>query len=205
LGGAIFGVTGRIQVRNSTFFNNFVTRGLAGGGSADNGADAGGGIFSAENLLEITDSTFSENQSTGSGGAIVVYANYGETGFTGTTLILNNTIIAHNGAGECFFRGSFVMVHGAGNLIMNNGSGPGLFSPCPGVVSTSDPLLQPLQLNGPGKTPTMAIFPSSPAFNSADPGTSLLTDQRGVVRPQLGGFDIGAFEFRRLKHPPPPR
>ena len=205
LGGAIFSTTGRTQVRNSTFYNNYVTRGVAGGGSADNGADAGGAIFSAENLLEVTDSTFSENQSTGSGGAIVVYSNFGETGFTGTTLILNNTIIAHNGANECFFTGSFITIHGAGNLIMNNGSGTGPFSPCPGVVSTSDPLLQPLQLNGPGKTPTMAISPSSPAFNSADPGTSLSTDQRGVARPQLGGFDIGAFEFSRLKHPPLPR
>jgi hypothetical protein len=45
----------------------------------------------------------------------------------------------------------------------------------------------------------MAIFPSSPAFNSADPATSLSTDQRGVARPQLGGFDIGAFEARGFK------
>ena len=195
LGGAIFSVTGRVQVRNSTFYNNYVTRGVAGGGSAQNGGDAGGAIFSYNNFLEIIDSTFSGNQSTGSGGAIVAYSDFGESGLAGT-FILNNTIIANNGANECFFTGSMV-IHGAGNLIMNNGSGTGPFAPCHGVVSTSNPQLQPLQLNSPGNTPTMAIFPSSPAFNSADPGTSLSTDQRGVARPQLGGFDIGAFEFSR--------
>jgi hypothetical protein len=117
-------------------------------------------------------------------------------------LILNNTIIANNGANECFFTGP-IIAGGAGNLIMNNGVGTGPFSPCPGVASRSDPQLVPLQLNSPGNTPTMAIFPSSPAFNSADPATSLPIDQRGVARPQFGvarpqfgGFDIGAFEAR---------
>jgi hypothetical protein len=89
-------------------------------------------------------------------------------------------------------------VKGAGNLIMNNGSGTAPFSPCPGVVTTRDPHLQPLQLNSPGNTPTMAILPGiaadSPAANSADSQTSLPNDQRGVARPQGGRYDIGAFE-----------
>ncbi|MGA8436532.1 MAG: choice-of-anchor Q domain-containing protein, partial [Methyloceanibacter sp.] len=46
---------------------------------------------------------------------------------------------------------------------------------------------QPLQLNSPGNTPTMAILPTSPAVNKADSGSSLKTDQRGVTRPQVGG------------------
>ena len=46
LGGAIFSQCCRTQVHNSTFFNNSVTRGVAGGGLADNGADAGGAVFS---------------------------------------------------------------------------------------------------------------------------------------------------------------
>jgi hypothetical protein len=182
-------------VHNSTFFNNFVTRGAAGGGSADKGADAGGAIFSYY-TLEITDSTFSGNQSTGSGGAVVVYSDTGAP-FTSANFTLNNTIIANNGANECFFRG-IVNVESEGNLIMKNGSGTGQFSPCPGVVTTSDPQLQSLQLNSPGNTPTMAIFPSSPAFNKADPGALpiLPTDQRGIPRPQFGRPDIGAFEAR---------
>jgi hypothetical protein len=187
-------------VSNSTFFNNYVTRGVAGGGSADKGADAGGAIFSLDNSLEILNSTFSGNQSTGSGAAIVVYSDEGDEGGpmgggAPVNFILYNTLVANNGANECFFTGS-MYVKGAGNLIMNNGSGTGQFSKCPGVVATSDPQLQPLQLNSPGNTPTMAIPLTSPAVNKADPGSSLPKDQRGVTRPQGEGFDIGAFEAR---------
>jgi hypothetical protein len=197
LGGAIFSDSSELRVHNSTFYNNYVARGVAAGGSAENGGDAGGAIFAYDNWpLEITDSTFSGNQSTGSGAAIV---DYGEI-FQGVVypgganfLVLNNKIIANNGANECFFTGS-INAAGAHNLVMNNGVGTGPFSPCPGLKSRSDPQLGPLNLNSPGTTPTMAISPSSPAFNSADPATSLPTDQRGVTRPQLGGYDIGAFE-----------
>jgi hypothetical protein len=191
LGGAIFSHNSAVEVRNSTFFNNFVTRGNRGGeGSAANGADAGGAIFALGKSVEITDSTFSGNQATGSGAAIVVYRDDAPVNF-----VLNNNIIANNGAFECFFTGS-VTAKGAGNLIMQNGPGTGPFSPCPGVVTTSDPQLQSLQLNSPGNTPTMAIPATSSALDSADPNTSLSTDQRGVARPQGAGFDIGAFEAR---------
>lgn len=195
LGGAIFSDTSQLRVHNSTFFNNSVTRGVAGGGPTNtgDGASAGGAIFSYNNWpLEIIYSTFSGNQSTGSGGAIVTYA---EDPPKPPSFLLKNTIIANNGLNECFSTGR-IDVGGTRNLIMSNGSGTAQFSPCPGVVTTNDPQLGPLQLNSPGNTPTMAILPSSPAFNSADLVASLLTDQRGVARPQLGGFDIGAFEAR---------
>jgi hypothetical protein len=200
LGGAIFNHNGSVRVRNSTFYNNYVARGVAGGGSADNGGDSGGAIFSLDNLLEITNSTFSGNQSTGSGGAIVVYTDEGDAGVAGgggapVDFNLYNSIIANNGANECFYTGP-MNVQGTGNLITNNGIGTGPFSPCPGVVSTSDPQLQSLALNSPGNTKTMAILTTSPAANAADSGTSLSTDQRGVTRPQNGGYDIGAYEAR---------
>jgi len=41
----------------------------------------------------------------------------------------------------------------------------------------------------------MAIAVNSPAWNTADFGTSLGFDQRGQRRPALGGVDIGAFEL----------
>ena len=211
IAGTVSGVTingGVLQVKNSTFFNNYVARGEGGGGSAANGADAGGAIFSMGQSLEVNGSTFNGNQSTGSGAAIVAFNNieYVKSGLSfpfpptfpvdiPIAFTLNNTIIAHNGANECFFFGTgTINPKGAGNLIMQNGSGQ--FSPCPGVVTTDDPQLQPLQLNSPGNTPTMAIPLASPALDKADPTTSLLlsTDQRGVMRPQGAGFDIGAFE-----------
>ena len=190
LGGAIFNDFGIVRIENCTFANNYVTRGLGGNagkpGGADNGADAGGAIFSYGRSLDIIDSTFSNNHGTGSGAAVVFYSTSTSSGFS-----LNDSIIANNGANACYFTGPLTR-SGAGNLIMNNGSGE--FSPCPGVVSTANPGLGPLQINQ-GAIPTMAISKTSPAWNAADPGTSLATDERGQARPSMGGFDIGAFEL----------
>jgi len=112
--------------------------------------------------------------------------------------IVRNTIVAHNGGGfdapdECVILGrdqNTLQVVGSGNLIMRNSAGSG----CPGVASADDPQLGGLQNNS-GLTPTMAISSASPAWNAADPSTSLPTDQRGQTRPRMGGFDIGAFEL----------
>jgi len=41
----------------------------------------------------------------------------------------------------------------------------------------------------------MAISRTSSAWNTADANSSLATDQRGMPRPSMGGFDIGAFEL----------
>jgi len=184
LGGAIFSDTSTVLIQNSTFFNNFVDRGF-GEINGDNGADGGGAIFTRNGSLTVKNVTISGNQATGSGGGIVV-VNDGSA----TSLTLQNTIIAGNGANECFLLGS-VTTSGAGNLIVSNGSGS-LVSPCPNVVSAADPLLAALTLNPPGNTPTMALQTDSPAIMAADPGTSLPTDQRGVGR--KGTPDIGAYE-----------
>jgi hypothetical protein len=197
LGGAIFNRTGRVSVTNSTFFNNFVTRGEAGGGSADKGADAGGAIFSMGQSLNINDSTFSGNQATGSGAAIVVITGKEGKGSPSVNFVLNNTIIANNGADECYVTGN-VSAKGVANLIMQNGTGAGppghQRAACPGFLTSSDPQLQPLQLNSPGNTPTMAITTTSPAAGRGDPPTSLAGDQRGVSRLLGAAPDIGAFE-----------
>jgi hypothetical protein len=199
LGGAIFSQNATVEVDNSTFFNNFVDRGVGGGGSAFNGADAGGAIFAYDSQIEIRHCTFSGNQSTGSGGAIVAYSDVdvGSTGGGTPFFNLFNTIVDNNGANECFTNGDMAQINGSGNLIRQNGSG-GQFSPCPGAPIFRDPQLQPLNLNSPGNTPTMRIPLTSSAIDSADPDPhrTLPTDQRGVARPQGAGPDVGAYEAR---------
>ncbi len=193
LGGAIFNDSGNLTVHNSTFANNFVSRGSSQG-SGSNGADAGGAIFSRNGATAIVNCTIAGNQGTGSGAGVVVYADGSATTFT-----LQNSIIANNGANECFFTGS-VTSSGAGNLILNNGSGNGQFGTCPGVVTSVDPHLGPLQENG--GTPTMAIGIGSSAMGTADSATSFPYDQRYADRPQVDlapgdGYDIGAYEVCR--------
>ena len=198
LGGAIFIDDGTLTVRNSTFTNNEVKRGLAAPGSnANNGSDAGGAIFSHDGDLTIVNSTFSGNQSTGSGAAVVAYMDPSDGPDIFIRFTLDNTIIANNSANECFFTGN-VHTQGAGNLIMSNGSGSGPFGACPGVVLIDDPQLGSLQDNG-GFTPTMAIPFNGIAMGAADAATSLAADQRGADRPQGNGWDIGAFEICRKK------
>jgi len=50
-----------------------------------------------------------------------------------------------------------------------------------------------LQSNG-GATATYALLPGNPAINAGSPDSCSPVDQRGVVRPQGGRCDIGAFE-----------
>ena len=201
LGGAIFSDHGTVTVRNSTFTNNAVARGVGvdGGG---NGGDGGGAIFSHDGDVTIVNSTFSGNQSTGSGGAVVAYMDPPDSSlFGGPDIFINftleNTIIANNGANECFYTGN-VHVQGTHNLIMSNGSGSQPFGSCADALVTDDPQLEGLADNG-GYTKTMAIPFGSVAMGSADSATSLAIDQRGAARPQAGGFDIGAYEVCRIK------
>jgi hypothetical protein len=63
------------------------------------------------------------------------------------------------------------------------------------VASPIDPQVAPLADNG-GPTLTMALMYSSPALDAGDSIGAPATDQRGIVRPQGRGVDIGAFEFQ---------
>jgi Divergent InlB B-repeat domain len=192
LGGAIFNDGGTITITNSTFNRNFVDRGL-GGASGDtnrpagNGGDAGGAIFSLHGTVTVRNSTIDGNEGTGAGGGIVIYQ---AVGFppTPTSVHIENTIIAGNGALECGAYGQKITGSAIGNLIQANDN-------CPGVASNSDPQLAALALNYPGRTLTMALSTSSPAFNSGDLPSALETDQRGMPRPEGGAPDIGAFEL----------
>ena len=181
LGGAIFNDGGTVTVKDSTFEGNAVLRGLGAGG-ADNGGDSGAAIFSLHGSLTVKNATISDGAASGAGGGIVV--------MNASSFVLDNTIVANNGADECIVTGT-PTPGGAGNLVTANDG-------CPGVVATDDPSLGALQLNAPGETPTMAVANGSPAVDAGDDATALATDQRGVTRPQGAHSDIGAFEA-----PPP--
>ncbi|HSV14500.1 MAG TPA: choice-of-anchor Q domain-containing protein, partial [Tepidisphaeraceae bacterium] len=195
LGGAIFNDSGTLLVENSTFYDNYAAHGFGGGypsaSRAADGGDAGGAIFSRNGSTTIVNATIASNQGTGQGSGIVVYED-GEA----TSFVLQNTIIAkNNGANACFWTGN-VSHGGVGNLIMNNGSGTQPFGACDDPRVTTDPQLGLLQDNG-GPTYTMAIPLFSSAMSAADPATSLPYDQRYADRPQVGGYDIGAYEICR--------
>jgi len=181
LGGAIFADTGDVFIRNCTFKGNTATGGTGG----NSGSGRGGAIFTRNGSTEIYNATFSNNSAGSSSGAVETIGDN-----TSATLTIRNSIMANNGANECGATGAntgSTTMSGTDNLIMSNGS-------CQAPTVTTDPNLGTLQINAPGNTPTMAITSSSSAFNKGGFG-ALANDQRGVIRPQLGGTDQGAFEL----------
>ena len=205
LGGAIFNDSGSVTIRNSTFQSNST----GGGFSADamDGVTGGGAIFSRNGHLTILNATISDNSAHIGGGVLVIQ----DSASAPTSFTLYNSIVANNGYRECAITGAAVGVASAGNLIESNADGTEFkgrtFLGCPGVVTSGNPQLGPLAYNQ-ASIPTLAISSDSPAWNTADPATSLPQDQRRQERPAMGGFDIGAFElciegFGKLQRPCP--
>ncbi len=154
----------------------------------------GGGIYndSSAQRLELNNVTIVKNAfglsglpSHGSG-----IANYGNTVFT-NTLIAGNT-----GAQDCFSpsNANAVMISRGYNLV-EDATDCAIVGTMTGVITSTAPLLGPLQDNG-GNTLTHALLPGSPALNAGNNAACEATDQRGVSRPQpvRGRCDIGAFE-----------
>ncbi len=192
-----------IANRGTVILNNSTIHGNNGIGIYNNGSQSiltvnnstissntGNGINNENGTLTINNSTISGNRASG------LY----NTGIS----TLKNTIVADNSATssgpDCY--GS---ITSAGyNLIGNNKDC--LFSASAGdLVGTDsnpiDPHLAPLQNYG-GSTMSHALMTGSSAINAGNPATPgsggnacLSTDQRGVVRPQEAGCDIGAFEY----------
>ena len=175
-------------------------RGVGGGEGAQNGADAGGAIFTVAGSLTVVNSTVAGNESTGDGAGITVYK---PTTGEATSLVLRNTIVAVNsGRDECFVMGG-VSMSGWNNLVTPHPLDD-TRTWCPGITQTGDPLLASLTLAWPGRTPTMALNAASPAIDAGNPALAPPDDQRGVARPQFAGFDIGAYEFGGPSDTAPP-
>jgi uncharacterized repeat protein (TIGR01451 family) len=133
-------------------------------------------------LLTLTNATLSGNVAEGataSGGNL--FANNG---------LIENTIVA-GGAGSAGTENCGQNGVSAGhNLDSRDQCG----FHAGGDQVNKDPLLGPLQDNG-GGIGTQAINAGSPAFNAGDNNGCPATDERGIVRPQAGTCDIGAFEL----------
>lgn len=175
-----------------------------------------GGTASAS----VSNCTFSGNAAAGYGGAI---ANYG-----GGTLALDSVTIADNtanlGAAVLSYTGNSTFTSrnslysrniskGSASCIYADGTltslGHNIFTDAPaGFNATGDrkgntvagTTLGPLDLANGGRTATRALLTGNPAINN---GSSDLTiDQRGALRPQDGGVDVGAYEVGNLNTDP---
>ncbi len=195
------------------FSNEMVT--ISSSAIIGNKARAGGGIANFGNIT-ITNSTLSDNEATNNSGAIsnsqagtsigvidilnstiannTAPALGGGGIFNGSTLTLQNTIVANNMGDDCW---PFDPITSDGNNLDSDGT-------CMLTeltdISNTDPLLDNLAFNN-GITLSHALMPESPAIDMGDNLSCPPLDQRGVMRPQDGlddGFpvcDIGALEM----------
>jgi uncharacterized repeat protein (TIGR03803 family) len=216
LAGAIFnsGETAALIALNCTFANNFASHGFVYW-------DGAGGAIWNDGTLRITNCTFSRNFSPSFGGAIYnsgdavvasstitknqtdLYYVDQETARGGGiynegTLLLQNTIVAAN-ANDLAADVGGVINDGDYNLIQSTND---LVVPGTHNILGLDAILSSLRYLG-GPTPTHGLGSTSPAIDAADGASSPARDQRGVARPQSGGYDIGAYEGALpINHPP---
>jgi len=171
-GGGIRNTNGSLSLANVTISGNSVT-------------GYGGGVVCTSGPNRFTNVTITGNSAGAADGGI--YANSGEA-----TMI--NTLVAKNPGGN--FGSSFdTTISGDHNLSDDNTfgfAGRGI-----GADNVTNLLLGPLANNG-GLTMTHMPQPGSAAIDAGTSNGAPSTDQRGVTRPQLAGFDVGAVEYLPL-------
>lgn len=174
-----------IEITNSTFSNNT--------------AFWGGAINFFGSTLDITSSTFVDNDATGN------YSNSGDAFYNNATATLRNTILQGTG-NDCYHAGSGISL----GYNISDDSSCGLNVTLGDLLNT-DAQLGPLT-NNLGSTDTHALLSGSPAIdlvpvadcvwdddaNDVTAAVPLLVDQRGQTRPSGGACDAGAFEVATL-------
>jgi hypothetical protein len=205
-GGGIYN-GGTVTIVNSTISGNtaIIGAGIDNGGDATtvtitnstfngNAASVYGGACFNEGILQIANSTLSDN-SAFFGGGILVFG----------PLQIGNTILNRGDSGENIHAFTVVTVTSLGyNLSSDDAAG---FLTGPGDQINTDPVLGPLQDNG-GSTFTHALLPGSPAINAGDPAFTPppFFDQRGLGFDRVvnGRLDIGSFEVQGQTGTPTP-
>ena len=172
---------------------------------AGNSAVANGGGIGNQGFLTIVNSTVSGNRAGALGGGV---RNEGALSIVNSTIAVNTAATGgglYNGAGNVALKNTIVAnntallgadcraVTSLSSAGHNLESGTTCGFTQAGDLGSRNPLLGPLQGNG-GTTPTHALLAGSPAIDAGDAVGCPATDQRGVIRPQHGKCDIGAFE-----------
>lgn len=199
-GGGIYNYAGSVStssylsVHSSTISNNQAT--LNGGGifnygvmqelsnstvSGNQANDDGGGIYNQKRIALINQSTVYGNSAGRQGGGIFNRID--------SPLSVKNSILANNVQNNCKIVSQSDLLSLGFNIDSAFSCGLAANGDLPGT----DPLLGVLADNG-GETHSHMPAVVSPAIDKAGADNPLTTDQRGVVRPQGNGLDIGAVE-----------
>jgi hypothetical protein len=204
-GGGIKGLEGTLTLINSTVSGNNAEG--KGGGihvackgtlvlinstiSGNRTNRNGGGVY-LDGVGEFTNSTISDNSAKNGGG--VYLDGSAERGVVYGLLNFRDTIIANNvarlekyGVADCVVGDHASIGTNVNNLVGDNSCSP---------AYSGDPMLDVLAGHD-GNVQTHALLPGSPAIDTIPAAECTVdTDQRGVVRPQGAGCDIGAFELQ---------
>ena len=176
--------SGNSAVLGGAIQNNYATLNLTNVTLHANRASSnGGGIYNAAGTTTVVSNTISGNSAASNGGGI-----YNAAGI----LNLENSVVANN----TVFTGASDMygtVISRGHNLVKETSGAVFIARTGDITTGDDPKLGVLTDNG-GPTKTMALLSGSPAINAGACSGGLSTDQRGMIRPQGGACDIGAYE-----------
>jgi hypothetical protein len=215
-GGALACAGGATTLANDTLSSNFVRSGDGDSGSLTFGPGlpgiaSGGGIRATGGTLSLLNCTVAENEvrpgvaiDDGHTRSVAGERHGGGIYATGSTPLLRNILFARNRLtviipGAAFTPASNTVTPSDGegtfssmgdNLIETSTDMQGL---APTDKVDVPALIEPLANNG-GLTPTHALLPGSPAIDGGSSLNAPSTDQRGVLRPQGPGVDIGAYE-----------
>jgi len=209
-GGALWSQYGSLDVARTSFAGNAATSGDGGGAYIDNTSSVwtnclftgntasswGGGMFAGGIAPDIVNVTFAGNQANNGGGLANSYCNAAVTNsiFWGNSATSNGDQVYNFSSSPTFSYCDIQDSGGSGGWDAMVGTDGGnnidadpLFADADGadnVVGTLDDNLR-LQMG-------------SPAINTADGGAAPADDLDGAARPQLGGFDMGAYELNSL-------
>jgi hypothetical protein len=202
-GGGIYGFFGSaITITGSTISDN-VSGDVAGGLRTLSNATVvnstfsgnvstvwhGGGIFHTDGDLTVTHSTFAGNVAPGGTASAILVATFGAPA---SATLTGNILEGIPGSPACAIEGggAATITSAGGNIDVDNSCN----LVAAGDQPATNPQLGALADNG-GGTLTHLPAAGSPAIDAAAAATCPGTDQRGVVRPQGAGCDVGAVEL----------